>query len=49
MINEMKGKMENAMELAKAAWQLIQNKTIEDTYYSIFLSAIYSMSNHIHY
>lgn len=29
MINEMKGKMENALELAKAAWQLNQNKTIE--------------------
>ncbi|MCK4345583.1 MAG: hypothetical protein KAX05_09890, partial [Bacteroidales bacterium] len=29
MINEMKGKMENAVELAKAAWQLNQNKTIE--------------------
>ncbi|MQY79262.1 MAG: hypothetical protein GH151_08750 [Bacteroidetes bacterium] len=29
MINEMKGKMENALELAKTAWQLNQNKTIE--------------------
>jgi len=29
MINEMKGKMENALELAKAAWQLNKNKTIE--------------------
>jgi len=29
IINEMKGKMENALELAKAAWQLNQNKTIE--------------------
>lgn len=29
MINEMKGKIENALELAKAAWQLNQNKTIE--------------------